>query len=81
MKRGKIMKITRNYLKKLSVIFLLLLIIVSSLPQTAFGKAYDPEEHFKNLEIRFWEDKKPDIGFYINAASRYICKRQISHTF
>lgn len=31
-----------------------------------------PEEDFQDLGVRFWEDEKPDVGFCVNAASRYI---------
>lgn len=34
--------------------------------------AFDPEEGYKNLNIRFYEDEKPDEGFYVNASARYI---------
>src|SRR5699024_8434722 len=42
------------------------------LPQVTFGEAYDAEEDYKDLGFRFWEDKQPELGFYINATSRYI---------
>ncbi len=47
-------------------------LLVAMIPKTVFAEAYDPKTSYKNLGIRFWEDKQPDVGFYINASSRYI---------
>lgn len=41
-------------------------------PIQVHAAAFDPEEDYKNLNVRFYNDEKPDQGFYINAASRYI---------
>ncbi|WP_026022543.1 hypothetical protein [Kurthia senegalensis] len=38
----------------------------------AQAAAFDPEEGYRDLGIRFYEDRKPDEGFYMNAAARYI---------
>ncbi|MBQ0138712.1 MAG: InlB B-repeat-containing protein [Kurthia sp.] len=40
--------------------------------QEASAKAYNPNEEYNNLVLRFWNDEKPNQRFYINAASRYI---------
>lgn len=66
------MKNNRNCIKRLLSVFLMLLLVLSVLPQVSFGLAYDPEENYKNINLRFWEDEKPELGFYINASSRYI---------
>lgn len=58
--------------KRMSALFITLMFMVSLLPQTVFGLAYDPGKGYEDLGIRFWEDKEPEVGFYINAASRYI---------
>ncbi|WP_312752943.1 Ig-like domain-containing protein [Rummeliibacillus suwonensis] len=46
--------------------------IFLSTPIKANAQAFDPNEDFKDLGIRFYNDEKPDIGFYMNASSRYI---------
>ncbi|WP_339162679.1 InlB B-repeat-containing protein [Siminovitchia sp. FSL W7-1587] len=57
---------------RLSAVLLTFLLMLSIVPQVAFGKAYDPRTGYQELDIRFWEDKEPEIGFYMNASSRYI---------
>src|SRR5699024_1203100 len=51
-----------------SIIFITILLIT----QIALGATYNPKEDYQNLEIHFLEDEQPDVGFYINASSRYI---------
>ncbi|GEK34416.1 hypothetical protein KSI01_19490 [Kurthia sibirica] len=51
---------------------LLLSLIVPSVTLKASAKAFDPNEEYKDLNLRFWNDEKPNERFYINAASRYI---------
>mgnify|MGYP001195767891 FL=1 len=51
---------------------LIFALVVNIFPQIASAEAYNPKTDYENMELRFWEDKEPDIGFYINAASRYI---------
>ena len=46
--------------------------IVSFMPPKALGAAYNAATDFETLDTRFWEDQKPPIGFYMNAAARYI---------
>ena len=58
--------------KKLLAVVVMMVMIVSFMPPKALGAAYNAETDFETLEARFWEDQKPPIGFYINAASRYI---------
>lgn len=38
----------------------------------AEAKAYDANSEYSKLNLRFWNDEKPNQRFYINAASRYI---------
>lgn len=59
----------KNFIQLVGAFFIMLLCAV---PLQAHATAYDPQEDYKNLNIRFYEDQKPDQGFYINAASRYI---------
>ena len=51
---------------------LIFALVVNIFPQIASAEAYNPKTDYENMELRFWEDKEPDVGFYINAASRYI---------
>lgn len=62
----------RSFLRKIVAVCLMFLFVFSAMPQVAYGIAYDPEKDYENLGIRFWEDEKPGIGFYINASARYI---------
>src|SRR5690625_1435499 len=65
--------INRNLIKKAFSIFLIFVLTFSLFQtHTTFAEAYDPKVNYKDLEVRFWEDEQPNIGFYINAASRYI---------
>jgi len=59
-------------LKKGLLLFVSVMMILSLLPKSASAVAYDPVSSYESLDIRFWEDEKPPIGFYINASSRYI---------
>lgn len=63
-------------MKKLGVWFLSLMVALSLiLPFAEFkaeAKAFDPNAEYKDLNLRFWNDEKPNQRFYINAASRYI---------
>ena len=70
--RGLDMGSRRSFLRKIAVVCLMFLFVFSAMPQVAYGIAYDPEKDYENLGIRFWEDEKPGIGFYINASARYI---------
>lgn len=49
--------------------------------QKVYAVAYNPEEDYKNLGVRFWEDEKPGVDFYINATSKYIIKEIPEPTF
>ncbi|MEG0255421.1 InlB B-repeat-containing protein [Vagococcus sp.] len=40
--------------------------------QKVFAVSYNPNEDYKNLGIRFWEDQKPGVDFYINSSNRYL---------
>ena len=67
------MNTKRNFRKKLFSILIVLTLILSMMPIQSFAKtAFDPKEDHKQLDLRFWEDEQPDIGFYINASLRYI---------
>ncbi|MEK4628402.1 S-layer homology domain-containing protein [Solibacillus sp. FSL R7-0682] len=58
--------------KKLLLVSIMFMLVIANTPQRANAAAYDPTVSFENLDVRFWEDQQPDIGFYINASSRYI---------
>ncbi len=80
------MDVGQNFFKRALSILIVFILILSMMPQPSFAKtAYDPKEDYKQLELRFWEDRQPDIGFYINASSRYILetvtKPQMGSTF
>lgn len=59
----------KKNLQLFTAIFILLLIII---PMKSHAVSFNPSEDYKNLNIRFYNDEKPNQGFYINAASRYI---------
>lgn len=52
------------------IIALLLLLLVPT--QAAQAVAYSADTGYETLDVRFWEDEKPPVGFYMNAAARYI---------
>lgn len=64
----------KKWIKKVTVLSIAATMALSTVPKNTLAAAYDPEIGYKTLEaeVRFWEDKKPPIGFYINASSRYI---------
>ncbi|MEK4628401.1 InlB B-repeat-containing protein [Solibacillus sp. FSL R7-0682] len=64
--------------KKLLLAFILFMLVNTSIPQRSNAAAYDPTVSYENLDVRFWEDQQPDIGFYINASSRYILETVIA---
>ncbi|MDT2829708.1 InlB B-repeat-containing protein [Vagococcus carniphilus] len=49
--------------------------------QKVYAVAYDPENGYKDLGVRFWENEKPSVDFYINATSKYIIKEVPEPTF
>lgn len=50
-----------------------LLITISTAAGTkVHAVAFDPNEDYKNIGLRFWEDKKPGVDFYLNASNRYL---------
>lgn len=57
-------------MKRILLALLALLLIVPTAKVEAV--AYDPALSYEALDVRFWEDQAPPIGFYINSASRYI---------
>jgi len=62
--------------KRFFAILMAFFLVISGLPiYTANAAAYDPVTKTQGdatLDLRFWEDQKPDIGFYINAGNRYL---------
>jgi len=40
--------------------------------QRAQAAAFDPQTGQENLSLRFWNDEKPDNGFYLNATARHM---------
>lgn len=63
-------------MKRFFAILMTFFLVISGLPiQSANAAAFNPvtqTEGDKTLGLRFWEDQKPDIGFYINAGNRYL---------
>lgn len=57
-------------MKRFLLALLALLIVIPATNVDAV--AYDPPLSYESLNVRFWEDQAPPIGFYINSASRYI---------
>ena len=55
-------------------VLLAVALMICAMPMMAFAEAYDPENGYtEKLDgLRFWEDEKPGIRFYINAAERYL---------
>ena len=51
----------RNISRRLLLFFLIVILVISGLPQRSHAIAYDPESSYQNLPARFWEDKQPDI--------------------
>lgn len=56
--------------KRLLMPLILLILFLPTIRPEAV--AYDEQVTYETLGIRFWEDETPPIGFYINAANRYI---------
>src|SRR5699024_10602837 len=77
----------RKVSNKFLMVFLTLLLIVSSFPQVSLAEEtenketsfqdvvskgiYDPNEDYKHFDVRFWEDESPEIGFYVNQSALY----------
>ena len=57
--------------RNIFIVFAIFALFFVSLPDYALAEAYDPTKDYKKLEVRFWEDEQPDIGFYINSTARY----------
>lgn len=49
--------------------------------QEANAAAFDPEKGHLDLSLRFWNNEKPDTGFYINATSRYLLETVKAPTY
>ncbi|MCR2043940.1 leucine-rich repeat protein [Anaerosalibacter massiliensis] len=62
----------KKFTRGLTSLVLALILVMNMLPMTVSAVAYDYTKDYKDLEIRFWEDEQPEIGFYINAAAKYI---------
>lgn len=66
------MKVVRQLL---SVLLVTMLAFTMFVPIQAHAVAYDPASKTlgsETLPLRFWEDRQPDVGFYINAGNRYL---------
>src|SRR5699024_3563014 len=76
----------KQLFKKFFAILAALLLVVSSFPQLSSASEkdeektlvdvvnqgiYDPNNDYLHLDVRFWEDEKPEVGFYINHANLY----------
>lgn len=62
----------KKMFKKITVLSVAATMALSAIPKNTMAAAYDSEASYKTLEVRFWEDEKPPIGFYINSSARYI---------
>lgn len=51
-------------------------VALSSVQIPVKAEAWDYEKAEENLELRFYENQKPGIRFYINAAAKYILEDQ-----
>lgn len=49
-----------------------LVIALTALPVVSHAEAYDPNDDYQQLDVKFYENQKPDQGFYINAAANYM---------
>ncbi|WP_146551152.1 MULTISPECIES: hypothetical protein [Rummeliibacillus] len=49
-----------------------LVIALTALPVISHAEAYDPNDDYQQLDVKFYENQKPDQGFYINAAANYV---------
>ena len=61
---------------------LVVMLLFGSFPANISAEAWDSKgDAPKEMDIRFWEDESPDIGFYLNAAARYILETVPEPTF
>lgn len=73
MKKEKEISMMKRSFTKFITLLSVFIIVLAMVPQLTLGAVttYNPKEDYEDLGIRFWEDEKPDIGFYIDAAAKY----------
>lgn len=62
----------KKFIRALTSVILVFILVMNMFPSIVSAIAYDQGEDYKKLEIRFWEDNQPELGFYINASAKYI---------
>src|SRR5690625_1402792 len=65
------MKLKNNLFIRILSILSIFVLLFNMMPMFSNAAAHDPNDEDYDYQLRFWEDEQPDIGFYINAASRY----------
>lgn len=75
------MRVKKFHVKSIFSLFLIFTLLFTAVPQIAFGQAYNSKKDYTELDLRFWEDEKPDIGFYINSAAKYTLETVPSASF
>lgn len=73
-------------MKRFIAVLMTFILVIASLPLslTVDAAAYDPktlQEGGATLDLRFWEDQKPDSGFYINAGNRFLLENVTAPQF
>lgn len=65
------MKMTKDLFVRVLSLLSVFILLFNMAPVVSNAEAHDPNDENYDYDLRFWEDKQPDIGFYINAAARY----------
>ena len=66
------MKLGKQLWLSVVAFVLTLAMILPFASQRAQAAAFDPQTGQENLSLRFWNDEKPDNGFYLNATARHM---------
>src|SRR5699024_3784785 len=76
----------KQFTNKFFALFLTFILLVATFPQVSLANeetsdktfedvvkqgSYNPHEDYKYLDVRFWEDEAPEVGFYINHANLF----------
>ncbi len=67
MKKNKKISVSKKLVRSAIIVTLTL-----ATGQQVYAVSYDPNEDYKDLGLRFWEDQKPGVDFYINSTSKYL---------
>lgn len=71
------MKLKNNMFVRVLSVLSIFMLLFNTMPIVSNAAAHDPNDDTYDYELRFWEDKQPDLGFYINAAARYTLETVI----